>query len=105
MQDAHSPIGPACPNGYSASCTAEWRYNEIVLDRYRMPWEGELHQIIEAVIAHPHASLKARRYADAVHAALLRRMGIVDEAKLPLLHYDPSRTRSPFSSPRSPPRS
>ena len=67
-----------------------------MVDRVRLPWDGHLHELLEAVIISPRAKPPALRYAFAVHRALLRLLG-VDEARLPLLHYDVDRMRNPFT--------
>ena len=67
-----------------------------MVDRARLPWEGHLHELIEAVIISPRAKPPALRYAFAVHRALLRLLQ-VDAARLPLLWYDVDREVRPFT--------
>lgn len=73
-----------------------WRFNEIIIDRARYPWEPDLADMLEAVIIAPTASALAKRYARAVHHAILEKIG-VDDARLPLLYYDVRKRANPFT--------
>ena len=50
-------------------------YNEIIIDKWRDPWEPELEQMIEAVFVAPMASMSSMAYARAVHDAVVERLG------------------------------
>ena len=63
-------------------------YNEIIIDKWRDPWEPELQQMIEAVFVAPMASMSSMAYARAVHNAVVERLGF----RVPLLFYDASCT-------------
>ena len=69
---------------------------QIMVDRARLPWDGHLHELLEAVIISPRAKPAALRYAFAVHRALLRLLH-VDAARLPLLYYDVDQKVHPFT--------
>ena len=69
-------------------------YNEIIIDKWRDPWEPELQQMIEAVFVAPMASMSSMAYARAVHNAVVERLGF----RVPLLFYDASCTDgNPFT--------
>ena len=63
-----------------------WLFNEIVLDRFRHPWEPDLADMIEAVIIAPGASAPARVRTSRARC-LLHKIG-ADASLLPLLYYD-----------------
>ena len=71
---------------------------QVILDKYTHPWEHDLAELFEAVFISPHASRATRRYAEAVHTALVEKLGYTDDpTRLPLLHYDVTKTSNPFT--------
>lgn len=102
MQDAHMAFGP-CPRQLKdvdcddGTARETWKFDEIIIDRVRLPWDDELHAIIEAVVVAPTASEVSQQYARATHEALLRLLNVSD-AQLPLLTYDASLGAEPFGS-------
>ena len=52
MQDQHMPIGPACPQGYTSTCTGEWLYNEVRIEctfaapPSRLAWLSQRHHTL-----------------------------------------------------------
>ena len=68
-------------------------YNEIVMDKYHLPWEPDLASLIEAVFIAPSASSASLAYARAVQRALA---GLLPAAPPPLLIYDASAASNPF---------
>ena len=96
MQSAHMDTGP-CPrlekNCDSYDVIEARRWNEVILDRQREPWDNELADMIEAVVIAPRAAPNVVEFGRAVHQALAGVMGV----ELPFLYYDTANTTSPFS--------
>ena len=98
FQDAFAPHGPC--NRETQNCddsTKEtgWLFNEIVLDRFRHPWEPDLADMIEAVIIAPGAS--ARKGVRTSRARCSAPQDRADASLLPLLYYDVMERHAPFS--------
>lgn len=111
MQDAHMPHGTCQgyrPSRAPANCRddarkgiaaeKDWRFNDIVLDIARHPWEGELVDMVDAVIIAPTAGLAAMRYAWSVRKALSQ---LLNDTTLPLLYYDIRQRTEPFAPARA----
>jgi hypothetical protein len=60
---------------------------QVVLDKWRQPWDPDIREMVDAVYIAPGASTAAKVFTHLVHQALLARLNAtVDE--LPFLTYD-----------------
>ena len=78
--------------------TAARYWNEVVMDKYLMPWDPDVTSMIDAVAISPRASSASMAYARHVHGALARLFASRDAAAPPLLYYDAASTGgNPFT--------
>ena len=97
QQDEHVVPWGACTNQRSESdcdshITSERLWNEVVLDKYRAPWDDDIESIVGAVAVAPNAWAASKAYARAVHRALSELFASRGAILPPLLYYDAAAT-------------
>ena len=94
-QDEHVAPWGACANqrdDCDYHITAERYWNEVVLDKYLLPWNPDITHMVDAVAISPNASDASMEYALSVHQALAWIFDHRDETPPPLLYYNAQST-------------
>jgi hypothetical protein len=91
MMEMHDFLGA----GYSGPYVEGYPYNELLFDIWDQPWDPDLADMVEAVFVQKRGTQGSKEYARLVHHKLLQRIGA--RASPPLVEYDPSADRNPFS--------